>query len=307
MIFLAQQPRQRILLKDYFNFSTNSEDPIRSKFCEHACVLGALGSWDMGLFNVAIVGSRKVSHYGMRVVSALMEILQDYPVRVISGGALGVDGCAHRQALRRHIPTAAFLVGPDARPSPRSHWPIFEEMVVRENHALIFPESLNPNNSRAVYKNMWLERNRYMVACADLLIVAEAALPSGSFSSVRAASDLGCSVLLVPGDIFSPLSSGVNAMIAKGMGHVLDDPEALRSFLDYLKPKEQLSLQIQTEPLSLAQRNVLIFLKKHGRLHASELLKYQDLSLVEVLKVLEELQQLKHVRVSANCYEYIGV
>src|SRR5690242_11568985 len=57
---------------------------------------------------VTIVGSRQMSQYGKDVVDHLVAGLAGYPVVIVSGMALGVDGAAHRAALKYGLQTIAF-------------------------------------------------------------------------------------------------------------------------------------------------------------------------------------------------------
>ncbi|MCK4919328.1 MAG: DNA-processing protein DprA, partial [Candidatus Pacebacteria bacterium] len=58
---------------------------------------------------IGIVGSRKVSTYGMQVATKLSRDLAQNNITVISGMALGVDGVAHRECLKLGKRTVAVL------------------------------------------------------------------------------------------------------------------------------------------------------------------------------------------------------
>ena len=60
------------------------------------------------------------------------------------------------------------------------------------------------------------------VALATAVLVVEAGLPSGTFSTADAALDAGRDVLAVPGSIFSPESRGSNRLIRQGATMVND-------------------------------------------------------------------------------------
>ena len=48
---------------------------------------------------LSIVGSRKYSSYGKEVCEELIDGLRGYPITIVSGLALGMDGLAHKAAL----------------------------------------------------------------------------------------------------------------------------------------------------------------------------------------------------------------
>ena len=56
---------------------------------------------------LAVVGSRKYSTYGKQAVELLLGGLSGYPITIISGLAIGIDGLAHRAALDNSINTLA--------------------------------------------------------------------------------------------------------------------------------------------------------------------------------------------------------
>lgn len=70
---------------------------------------------------VAIVGARAATGYGEHVAAELAAELAGRGVAVVSGGAYGIDGAAHRAALSAAGTTVAFLAGGADRPYPAGH------------------------------------------------------------------------------------------------------------------------------------------------------------------------------------------
>ena len=68
---------------------------------------------------VAIVGTRAATAYGEHVAAELAAGLVERDVAVVSGGAYGIDGAAHRAALAADGFTVAVLAGGDRRAIPR--------------------------------------------------------------------------------------------------------------------------------------------------------------------------------------------
>ena len=58
---------------------------------------------------LCVVGSRATSLYGRRMCASLIAGLARYPVAIVSGMALGIDGEAHKAALDVGLPTVAVL------------------------------------------------------------------------------------------------------------------------------------------------------------------------------------------------------
>ena len=66
---------------------------------------------EVALRAVAIVGTRAATDYGERVAADLAAGVCDRDVAVLSGGAFGIDGAAHRAALAEDGCTVAVLAG----------------------------------------------------------------------------------------------------------------------------------------------------------------------------------------------------
>jgi DNA processing protein len=164
---------------------------------------------------VAIVGARAASQVGMDRAHALAKHLAGRGTRIISGGALGIDGAAHRGAIAGGGATTVVLGGGIDRPYPLRHRPLFEQ-VLATGGALV---SMQPDD---VYPRpgMFLTRNPLIAALADCVLVIEAETRSGSLSTALAATRLGKVVAAWPG------SRGCDKLIAAGAGVVEDVRDA---------------------------------------------------------------------------------
>jgi len=154
---------------------------------------------------VAIVGARAASVAGMARAEQIARHLAARGVRIVSGGALGIDGAAHRGALAAGGATTVVLgTGADVL-YPRRHAEMFEE-VVRTGGALV---SLLPLGTEP-RPHTFVMRNPLIAALADLVIVIEADVRSGSLTTARAAAELGRCVAASPG------SAGCARLLAHG-------------------------------------------------------------------------------------------
>ncbi|HVJ65315.1 MAG TPA: DNA-processing protein DprA [Bdellovibrionota bacterium] len=171
---------------------------------------------------VAIVGTRRPTSYGLRFVADFVRELRaaDSEAMIVSGGALGVDAWAHESALREGLRTESWVVGPVRDPNPRSHRALFTAIASRaDGSAVICPDSLEPVTGETPFKSDWVERNAYLVARAQAVVVPEATERSGTWSSVRWANRLGIPVFALPGPVDCTSSSGTNLMISSGYAH----------------------------------------------------------------------------------------
>jgi DNA processing protein len=143
---------------------------------------------------VAIVGARAASRPGIDRAHALGKHLAAAGIHVVSGGALGVDGAAHRGALAGGGGTTVVLGSGVDVLYPARHARLFDQ-IVAHGGALVsmFPLGMQPRSSTFV------QRNALIAALADAVVVVEADVHSGSMSTARAARDQGRVLGACPG------------------------------------------------------------------------------------------------------------
>jgi DNA processing protein len=173
---------------------------------------------------VTIVGSRRASAYGLEVAEELGRGLSAAGVTVVSGMALGIDGAAHRGALRSPEPrTIAFLGSGADVPYPRAHRRLYREIA--ETGAVV--SEVSPG--RRPFRWTFPARNRLMAAVSAVTVVVEAGNPSGSLITAKFALDLQRTVGAVPGRVTAASAAGTNHLLRDGAsvirhaGDVLDE------------------------------------------------------------------------------------
>jgi DNA processing protein len=181
-------------------------------------VEGTLGS------AVAVVGSRNPTPQGAQTAEQFGEALGAAGLAVVSGLALGVDGAAHRGALRgankapantraaksKQWHTVAVVGTGLDRVYPRQHQSLATQIA--QHGVLISEYALGTPPLSANFP----KRNRLIAALGLGTLVVEAAMQSGSLITARLALDMGREVLAIPGSIHSPQSHGCHALIRQG-------------------------------------------------------------------------------------------
>jgi DNA processing protein len=170
---------------------------------------------------VTIVGARRASSYGLQVAERLARDLAAAGVTIVSGMARGIDAAAHRGALTADGLTIAVLAnGPDVVYPPVNR-PIYERIL--ERGAVV---AEHPPGTRA-RRYDFPARNRIMAALAGLVVIVEAAQPSGSLITADLAAKLGRTVGAVPGQVGIPVAAGTNDLIKEGAELIRDARDAL--------------------------------------------------------------------------------
>jgi DNA processing protein len=185
---------------------------------QHPNGIAPLALWVVGEFTLdevaeraaAIVGTRAATGYGEHVAADLAAGLCERDVAVVSGGAYGIDGAAHRSALAVDGMTVAVLAGGVDVPYPAGHAALLHR--IRRNGLVVseYPPGVRPARHR------FLIRNRLIAALSGATVVVEAGLRSGAANTAAWARALGRVVCAVPGPVTSAASSGCHALIRGG-------------------------------------------------------------------------------------------
>lgn len=204
--------------------------------------------WGLG-HAVSVVGSRNPTPQGAQTAEQFSEALGAAGLCVVSGLALGVDGAAHRGALRGAKAAHANAAGDGLwrtvavvgtgldRVYPKQHHILAHDIA---QHGVLISEY--PLGTPPLAQN-FPKRNRLIAALGLGTLVVEAALQSGSLITARMALDLGREVLAIPGSIHAPQSRGCHALIRQGAKLVenaqdvleelqLDTPQQTQLFTD---------------------------------------------------------------------------
>jgi DNA processing protein len=159
---------------------------------------------------VAIVGTRRATHYGLRVTREIAGALARGGACIVSGMALGIDAAAHQAALDAGGATIAVLGNGVDVAYPRAHARLHREIVER---GLVISEMAPGGRSHG---GSFIKRNRIIAGLARLTLVVEAPFGSGALSTAKVAIDIGRDLGAVPGQIDSPQSRGVNELLRDG-------------------------------------------------------------------------------------------
>jgi len=159
---------------------------------------------------VAIVGSRRCTSYGKRIAEAMAADLARAGYTIVSGLARGIDGVAHRGALKAGGRTLAVLAGGLSRIYPPEHKDLAKE--VEAAGALLSEATMD----QEPLPNMFPARNRIISGLARAVVLVEAAEKSGALITAHHAAEQDRPVFAVPGAADAELSAGTNGLIRQG-------------------------------------------------------------------------------------------
>lgn len=165
---------------------------------------------EVALRAAAIVGTRAATAYGEYVAADLAGGLVERDVAVVSGGAYGIDGAAHRATLSAEGTTVAILAGGLDIPYPAGHSALLHRIGASGLLVTEYPPGERPARYR------FLTRNRLVAAFSGASVVVEAGLRSGAANTAAWARELGRVVCAVPGPVTSSASAGCHELLRGG-------------------------------------------------------------------------------------------
>lgn len=225
------------LKKDHTHLITLADNAYPKQLLEISnppAVLYAIGNlhW-LNHPSIAMVGSRSATPQGEKNAEEFAESLCNHGLCVVSGMALGIDGAAHRGALKANGATIAVVgTGLDIV-YPARHRDLAHKIAER---GLIISEFPLGTPSKA---QNFPRRNRLISGLSLGCLVVEANIDSGSLITARLATEQGREVFAIPGSIHSPVTKGCHQLIKQGaklVENTEDILEELKNMLPSVSP-----------------------------------------------------------------------
>lgn len=241
------------------------------------------GRCDYEAPSVAIVGTRRPTHYGLKVSETLARDLASAGVTIISGMARGCDTYAHRGALSVGGFTVAVLgTGVDV-PYPGENAKLYNEIIEK---GLVVSEY--PMGTPPVGYN-FPKRNRIISGVSDGVVVAEAPLRSGALMTARLSLDYNREVLAAPGQITSGRSAGTNRLIKEGAAIVTSVDDIFEALSITVSPREENDAQKGKREIAGDELLVWKALKDEA-LHIDDIAGVTSLSAAKASAVLLQME-----------------
>ena len=192
---------------------------------------------------IAVIGSRRTSHYGAECAKKLSYQLAYSGLTVISGLARGIDTAAHHGALAAKGRTIAVIGSGLTKLYPPENAALADK-IRNGNGAVVSEFSMEVEPDRQTFPM----RNRIISGWSHGILVVEAGSNSGALITASQAIEQGRSVYAVPGHINAPTAHGSNRLIQQGAKLVMDAGDILDD-LEILLPEKQKLPEPSSRPL----------------------------------------------------------
>ena len=238
--------------------------------------------------SIAIIGSRRPTHYGLTQAEHFSAELAKRGITIISGMAYGIDSRAHDTAIKNGGGTIAVLGGGVDICYPRTNMSIYQEMC---DEQLVISE-YEPGTAH-ISQHFPL-RNRIISGLSDGVLLVEAALRSGTLITADYALEQGKSIYGIPGRPTDVMSRGVNSIIKQG-AMLVDSPtdiilDMFKSDLEVERPKRKRRKKETEEDTKLsATEKQIIGILGYEPLFIDDIIRHNEMHVAETLQTLNEL------------------
>ena len=231
--------------------------------------------------SVAMVGTRAPSRYGERVTDDFAGDLAAEGFTIVSGGAYGIDGAAHRAALAAEGPTVAFVAGGLDRPYPAGHAGLFRRIAETGLLVSEYPPGGVPARHR------FLNRNRIVGTATGGVVVVEAGFRSGTRNTATWARRRRVPVCAVPGPVTAATSVSCHQLIREGAVLVTRSAEVIEE----VGRIGELALELEV-PARPTDGLDGVALRVHGALPAKSALPVSEIAVIAGLAARAVMGQL---------------
>jgi DNA processing protein len=241
----------------------SSYPPLLREIPDPPPFLYVSGNLDGSSKNIAVVGSRNPTAYGISTTQKLCADLVAHGIAIVSGMAVGIDTAAHQGALAGKGKTVAVLGSGFNKIYPSQNRSLFKR--ISDEGAVISEFALNTEPEAHHFPI----RNRVISGMCMGTVVVEATRKSGSLITARLAADQNREVFAVPGSIQSFKSTGTHALIKQGAKLVENAQDVIEELVAYMdmRPPGLHEDRVQNHTV-----------KRHASLLPEELAVYNNLS-----------------------------
>ncbi len=246
---------------------------------------------------IGIVGTRKISTYGRKVVRELIRELSKYDVTIVSGLAYGVDAETHRKSLDQDLTNIAVLANGINEIYPKPHTNLSLEIIKKGGAVISETPPFVPS-----MKYMFPIRNRIIAGIADATVIIQSPCKSGSLITANYAFTENRFLYAVPGDITDYRQDGCHELIRNQKASLLTSAHQI---IDDLK-LTTLNLATRDSDLSDLQRSIFDMLDAKAPMHIDRISQSVKKSTKRLVGLLVEMEISGYVK-NVGAMHYVRV
>lgn len=229
----------------------------------------------------AIVGTRKITDYGIKNCRKFSKEFALREIPVVSGMAIGTDAIAHETILDYGGETIAVLGGGLERIFPIQNYDLFKRII--ENGGLVVSEYEKDFEAN---KTTFPQRNRIISGISEGILIIEASYRSGTSITANHAWNQGKKVFAIPGKIDSLQGVGVNILIKQGAILTTEIEDILINYPQFLCKKRK----TETKKLIKKEYKMIYQILSESDSSIDDLICKTHYKITELLKLLSNMQ-----------------
>ncbi len=234
---------------------------------------------------VAIIGTRNNTAYGAKVTELLIEELSGMPnLAIVSGLAAGIDGIAHKAALKNNIPTIGVLGHGHDLMYPASHKKLANDML---SQGAVISEYLPYTKPEITNFPM---RNRIVAGMADITIVVESKIKGGAIITAKLACGYNRTLGAVPGNIFDNVSKGCNQLLVDQLAIPITSGADIINAMNWAKVPHKPKQTILFEDVSEGESQIIKLLKQDASIHTDDLMLQLNMGYSQFANLLLQME-----------------
>jgi len=235
-------------------FYLDDEYPLRLKQCaDSPILLYTKGNQNLNpTRTISIVGTRKATDYGKKVVRQMLNALIPYDVLIVSGLAYGIDYNAHNEAVKNSLQTVGVLGHGLDRIYPAAHNNLARKMMKNGGILSEYPFGTMPDREN------FPQRNRIIAGLSDAVIVVESNVKGGAIITAIIANSYNRDVFAVPGDIDREYSSGCNQLIQQSRAAIFTSVSQMAENMGWNDKPKKTKVRQPVLPLELSDDEKII-------------------------------------------------
>lgn len=244
------------------------------------------GTWDADIFKncLAVVGSRKITRYGRKIVDSIVKEVAASGVTIVSGFMYGVDALSHQAALDAGARTIAVMPCGIEIIHPEYQDALYEKILKNKGLIISEWEGYHP-------PGLWMypQRNRIVAGLSIATLVVEAAIKSGSLITAELTRQFNRKLFAVPGPLTSEVSLGTAWLIKDGAQIATSSQDILSSY--GLKQNSLKLEEVSSLKLPRIEKQILKHLNSASK-QIDELARLMQMSVAKLSRALT-LMELK--------------
>lgn len=234
---------------------------------------------------IAMVGTRKMTSYGIWNIEQFIETISSYDVIMVSGLAYGVDTAVHKKCTELGIMNIGVMGTGLDQIYPATNARLVKKILKKGG----IVTELGVESSPEAYH--FPARNRIIAALSDAIVVVESKKRGGAMITAHIGFDYQKDIFAFPGRVNDDYSAGTNELIKRNKAQLISTAEDVLLAMGWKANHVPKSVQSQLfHDLTPIEKSILGKYTKNKAIHIEEILSELTYTHSEIATSLLQLE-----------------